>query len=595
MIISKNTDLKNLLFIQDGDKLEITKDIALNKQFLTMLLTRFPNSDITIMSGYNSAMTQYSSQQPFFNTQETNIFIENLNYVRSKFARDITFDDMFSAEQALEATRRFNTTVNHIKSLKVNGRPLSPLEKFYSAYNYVTQRMYNEVDLIENSALSRNLINVLTTDKIVCVGYTNWLIAILKELDIPCTYQSMITENLETGEVGNHATLAVRIVDPIYRVNGIFHSDPTADATKEKSYLLGSNSFEASLVPYGNLVDVYSCGFEFDKTLSSVDGTLSGQVFENKTPKVLSSLFPDLTKNQTQDVIISNVIKQAIDSAKIRENLLTFIDVIDQDFIDNSLNRQVAEMLNVKDFCNALAEGRIKQHLNTISINLISLGLTRTEACDYISQHLTHESIENYYLEKYNTNDINETVKKSVDKTCLQVTKLQELIQKYHMENIDFPSDFELLQSISKNICRTSVFNTFSDGQPKFFDLADISTLQRKGYSLEDILDSLKELVWAEDLFEHYLYHNQHLTAPLKHPEDEFYLGIVHPFYILNQPYEDLFYDIAAKTEPIKSKHIKQVFENLFIAEGYSVESAKQQVLMALKTTNLSNPAVFGQ
>ena len=173
MIISKNTDLKSLSFIQDGDKLEITKDIALNRQFLIMLAERFPNSDITVLSGYNSVMTQYSSQQPFFSTAETKVFIENLNFLRSKYSKDITFDDMFSTTQVLEATKKFNNTVRHIKSLKINGRPLSPLEKFYAAYSYVTQRMYNETELIENSALSRNLINVLTTDKIVCVSHTN--------------------------------------------------------------------------------------------------------------------------------------------------------------------------------------------------------------------------------------------------------------------------------------------------------------------------------------------------------------------------------------------------------------------------------------
>lgn len=598
MIISNNTDIRNLSKIRDGEKLEITKELALNKSFLTMLATRFPNSDITVLSGYNAAMTQYSSQQPFFDTKETQVFIENLNYLRSKFSKDITFDDMFSAEQALEATRNFNATVKHIKSLKVNGRPLSPLERFYAAYNYVTQKMYNEVDLIENSALSRNLINVLTTDKIVCVGYTNWLIALLNELDIPCTYQPMITQDPNSGELGNHATLAVRIVDPVYRVNGIFHSDPTADASKEKFYSLGLNSFELSLVPYAKLSEVYTCGFEFDKTLSSIDGTVSGQVFENRTPKLLSALFPDITHHRTQDVIISSVINESIKSTHIKENLVGFVGMINQDHIDDSLERQIRELLDANKFCSELASGTIKSHLNAISITLISLGLTRDEACEYISKYLTEENIRQFYIsknEELKKPAADEVIKKSTDKALLQVSKLQSLVQKYHIENIDMPSDFEILKSVSQNLCRTCIYNTFSCEQPKPFDLAEITALQRKGYPLEDILESLKEMVEGEDLFEHYLYHNTHLTAPLKHPEDEFYLGLVQPFYILNQPYEELFYELASRTGQIKAKDIRQVFENLFIAEGCSIESARRQATTALKSTNLSNPAVFEQ
>ena len=598
MIISKNTDLKDLSFIKDGDKLEITKDIALNRQFLIMLAERFPHSDITVLSGYNSVMTQYSSQQPFFNTAETKVFVENLNYLRSKYSKDVTFDDMFSTTQALDATRKFNATVKHIKALKINGRPLSPLEKFYAAYSYVTQRMYNETELIENSALSRNLINVLTADKIVCVGYTNWLIALLKELDIPCTYQAMVTQDKETGEVGNHATLCVRIVDPIYRVNGIFHSDPTADASKEKHFSLGMNSFECALVPYSNVPEIYTCLFDFDKSLSSVDGAPSGQYFENRTPKVLSALFPEITQNRTQDVIISDIIKKSISDMHIRENTLGFLDVVDQDYIDHSLDQHIQELLNLKDFCTCFDEGRIKQHLNSISISMISLGLSRSEACDYISTHLTEEAIADYYISK-NNNSLNpqpeNVIKKHINKVSGQISKLQDLIQRYPMQNVEVLSDYEILQSISQNLCRTVVYNAFSGETSRLLDLAEITTLQKNGYALQDILNSLKDLVEGEDLFEHYLYHNQHLVAPLKHPEDEFYLGMVQPYYILNQPYEDLFAEIAAQTKTIKAKDIQIIFENLFVAEGCSVQSAKRQTERALKRTDLLNPSIFGQ
>ena len=599
MIISKSTQLKDLDVIQDGDKIEITKEIALNRQFLTMLMEKFPNSTFTVLSGYNATMTPYSAQNPFFNIEETNVFISNLNHIRKTFQKDLSFDDMFSVEQTLEASRNFNTTVRHIKSLKVNGRPLSPLEKFYYAYNHVTQRMYNEEQLTENSALSRNLINVLTTDKIVCVGYVNWLIALLKELDVPCTYQSMITQHADTGEVGVHATLCVKIKDPIYGVNGIFHSDPTADSSKENVFKTGLNSFDFALVPYPSLEDMYTCKFKLDAALSSEDGTMSGAVYEVTTPKQLSALFPEINGGKTQDIIIKEIIENALTQNNTRQFIDEYISGLDDEFIDFSFRREVETILNTHDFCTSLDDGHIKQRLNAIAISMLSLNISKPEIQEHISTHLTREAIEQYYLQKYKEVEDKEALKKlvttSTDKAMLQTKKLSSLVEKYNMSLIEQPSDGERIKAVAESICDSVVGATFSDDPPKLASLYHIRLLQQKGYDLTDILETVQEVAFREDLTKHYLNQNPHLYAPFNHPEDEFYTGLVQPFYILNQPYQELYNNMTKATKPIKATTIKTVFENLFTAEGYSLNEIKKQTQLALQKTHLTDPAVFGQ
>ena len=599
MIISKSTQFKDLKNIQDGDKIEITKELALNRQFLTMLMSKFPNSTVTILSGYNANMTPYSLHNPFFNIEETNQFIENLNYVRKTFNQDLTFDDMFSAEQALEATRNFNSVVKHIKSLKVNGRPLSPLEKFFYAYDFVTQRCYNEEGLMENSALSRNLINVLTTDKIVCVGYSNWLIALLTELGVPCTYQSMITSHPTTNEKEVHATVCVKITDPLYGVNGIFHSDPTADASKEKIFVPGQNSFDFALVPYSNLKNMYTCGFELDKALSSEDGTMNGVVYEVNTPKQLSALFPEINGGKTQDVVIKETIERALKENNTLKNIEDYISIIDESFIDFSFNREIETILDVDGFCEDLADGRIKQRLNAMAISLLSLNLSKPEIKEHISNLLTREKIEQYYTQKYALLEDDESTKKlitaSTDKAFLQTTKLANLIEKYNTANIDKPSSGERIKNIAESVCSSVVEATFSSDTPKLPNLYHIKLLQEEGFYLPDILEAVKDLTYKEDLFKHYLSLNPHLYTPLSHPEDEFYTGMVQPFYIMNHPYQDLFDKIVSNTKRLKSSTIQTVFKNLFIAEGCSLDRATLQTETALKNTDINDPFVFEQ
>lgn len=137
---------------------------------------------------------------------------------------DCTFDaQRFTVEQTLSASRKLNAWRHEIKNASVNGTPLSPFEKFLYAYDVVSQFRYNEVDDGEDMDLSRKLIYVLSTDKIVCVGFSALFVHILGAVGIAS--EMLFLE--ETQRIRAHATCLVYIKDDKYGLGGFFISDPT--------------------------------------------------------------------------------------------------------------------------------------------------------------------------------------------------------------------------------------------------------------------------------------------------------------------------------------------------------------------------------
>ena len=224
MIISKKTNPEELDKISNGDNIQITKDVALNQDFLLAIATRFPDSKISIFSGYDSRET-HSEQNPFFDNEQLKTLNENAKILLEQHKIKLVFDDDISIEQATLANRKFNNWVSDIQKASIDGKELSDLEKFLWAYQIVTERVYTLETSEETTAKSRNLFEVLTGDKIVCVGYANMLVALCTKLGVKCTFQTVSTIDPNTNVFGNHATVAVRIDDEKYGIHGIFYSN----------------------------------------------------------------------------------------------------------------------------------------------------------------------------------------------------------------------------------------------------------------------------------------------------------------------------------------------------------------------------------
>ena len=96
---------------------------------------------------------------------------------------------------------------------------LSPFEQSIYAYDIVKNRKYKKCDY--NLRTSRDLDKILIGDTIVCVGYSNFLNAILKCLNIKAIPLIDIRRR--------HQCNLVYIKDSKYGIDGIYMFDPTGD------------------------------------------------------------------------------------------------------------------------------------------------------------------------------------------------------------------------------------------------------------------------------------------------------------------------------------------------------------------------------
>lgn len=166
------------------------------------------------------------SRKEVLNEEESKNFVEIANTLR-KEGIDCRFEE-FSVEEALYASRKVNGWVNEIKNARVNGKELSQFEKFIYAYDIASQFTYKAEDKGESSYKSRDIIQVLNGDKIVCVGFSSILVNILRGLNICSGYADLYSTKGGSG----HSACVVYLDDPKYGIKGFGLSDPTAGSPK---------------------------------------------------------------------------------------------------------------------------------------------------------------------------------------------------------------------------------------------------------------------------------------------------------------------------------------------------------------------------
>lgn len=91
MLVNKFTTEEDLRNMQDGEYIKITKDVALNFGMLEFLMKSFPNSNITIMSGFDRNQI-YSAHDTLYDEEETKILFDNVARAFDEFDKEILFD-----------------------------------------------------------------------------------------------------------------------------------------------------------------------------------------------------------------------------------------------------------------------------------------------------------------------------------------------------------------------------------------------------------------------------------------------------------------------------------------------------------------------
>ncbi len=153
-------------------------------------------------------------------------------------------------EAARDTISYINQVSEHVKSLG-----LSPLEEVIYVYDQIRQREYSEELDGESYEKSRGLSDIILGNNIVCAGYSNLYITILKKLGH--NIEEFPLDSLHGGK--GHSRVIMKIDDDKYDVHGIFESDPTwASKSAEDPDYLDNYSFLLRRPSYFRSYDRFS-------------------------------------------------------------------------------------------------------------------------------------------------------------------------------------------------------------------------------------------------------------------------------------------------------------------------------------------------
>lgn len=157
------------------------------------------------------------------------------------FLDDYTLNDEIPASVLQEM---YETIWAMCESVKSKG--FSPAEYFFYIYNKLKEREYIQENENDSPLKSRSLVEVLKNDEIVCVGFSNYFLAIADVIGLIA--KPIRWENIDEQEPG-HESVIVFLNDPKYRIMGIFDFDTTWDAKKEKNKETYKNNIRHAFIP----------------------------------------------------------------------------------------------------------------------------------------------------------------------------------------------------------------------------------------------------------------------------------------------------------------------------------------------------------
>lgn len=182
------------------------------------------NYDIKDINNYinNNNLDNINIYIDIRNIKDINKYLDNKDNIYVFAKNNI---DYVKYSDYLESQDKLNNIIKDIKLLN-----LSPLESIIYIYDLVRCKKYNEETIIDDASVSRNATDVILNDKIVCVGYCNYLTSLLDLLNI----KARVVYFYQESHI--HAREEIYISDPKYNLDGVYYFDPTFDSEDLNKY-----------------------------------------------------------------------------------------------------------------------------------------------------------------------------------------------------------------------------------------------------------------------------------------------------------------------------------------------------------------------
>lgn len=495
---SLKKQINNKKSLQDNDEefvgvsLSKVQSTQINDEFIKMFNQYFPDSFL-VVDVTNSGL--FTSEE-FSKIATTKEALKN----RLMFSENFSY---YNFDKVCLANSKLNNWANEINNLTLDGKPLSPLEKFYVAYNYITRFNYNES--ITDSYDSRNLVNVLNSTNIVCVGYAQMLKALCSRIGINCELQAI---GFDKNEL-NHMNCQVTIKDDKYGVNGTFYSDPCFDSVTN-----GKASYSHSLISYNDIPklfvnhwirfdnketynpssDITNRSDSISEIKKEINSFLLSQkdVFSDYIDKCISDKKSYIITKPATKKDIHNIIDKIIENLLIKVNygnIKSHFNAFESDLIDKFDMEDLADMILLHSKIKNIAKFKEKifEEMETYIPQFDSSTFNRL--ADAFVRYNTAENNEKIKESKLNTTDLSF---ENFDKLMQNLKKI-----KGHSEAFN-PNDIDKM-IITSTVRATKIWGEFRNGNNVFSRLSDLLVvkLRNEGPSSiksgEDLLNLARE------------------------------------------------------------------------------------------------------
>lgn len=234
-------NLKSTIKDFSNFRIVMNREIALTGPSLfEKICSEFPGVDVFIKVDDVEYDVNFNSSQVFSRPEMEKLMQSNdivKKYGANLYLSGFSYgDDPLGRENKIPFSRvviansKMNNWVDRINNAKIDGKPLSPFEKYLYAYQIVTEFKYTEDQIFEARDISR----ILSSNFIVCAGYSAILSELCRRVGIVCKRQFIHTDESENEELKNvtinHECCILKLTDPKYDIDGFFIADPTLDS-----------------------------------------------------------------------------------------------------------------------------------------------------------------------------------------------------------------------------------------------------------------------------------------------------------------------------------------------------------------------------